>query len=130
MVCGGSTPLGMNLQQRLPDGYARFGTGPTDPQPKRQGVGRSRGPQPPTEAADGAWGQPWRQASRTAGGGRPQAAAPGLKRPVPGSSRFHDPAPRRRGTKVKDASGAKRRNSRVFTFVRTLGNLVTLTRPS
>ena len=33
-------------------------------------------------------------------------------------------------TKVKDASGTKRRNSRVFTFTRILGTLKTPTRPS
>ena len=43
---------------------------------------------------------------------------------------YHEPAQIRLGTKVKDASGAERCNSRVFTFSRILGTLGTPTRPS
>ena len=127
-------PLGMNLQYRFADGYKCFRTGPTDPRQKRWGVGRYWGPQPPTKAANSTSGQTWRQASRAASGSRRrwrrwQSTAPGLTRPVPGSRQFRDPEPIRRGTKVKDVSGAERRNSRIFTFPRILGNLGNPTRP-
>ena len=106
----GHLPLGMNLQQRLLDGYARFVTGPTEPLQKRQGFGRSRGPQPPTEAADGARGRPWRPDSRAGGGVRRrrrrwrQAVAPGSTRPVPGSI---DPISRAEPSRAKPGQGER-----------------------
>ena len=82
-------------------------TGPTDPRQYGRGVSRSWGPQPPTEAADGAQGRPWHSASRDAGGDRSRkrrrrrAAAPGLMRPAPGSSWFSRALPWKPSSSVK-----------------------------